>query len=58
MAKVEDVNMLKPDVPFEFVGEVTGASPMAKAGHVESSASTTGHDDIEAVFVKWWEQTT
>lgn len=32
------------DVPFEFVGKITGASPMAKAGHVERCPSAARHD--------------
>ena len=34
-------------VPFEFVGQVTGSSPMAKASDIKSCTTSTRHDDVE-----------
>ena len=31
------------DVPFEFVGKITGAGPMAKACHVERCSAASRH---------------
>ena len=31
------------DVPFEFVGQITGAGPMAKACHVERCSAASRH---------------
>lgn len=31
------------DVPLEFVGQITGASAMTKASHVEGGAATPRH---------------
>ena len=34
-------------LPFEFICEVTGAGPMAKARHVQRSAAASRHSDIQ-----------
>ena len=34
---------LEMDVPFEFVSQITGASPMAKASHVERCSAASRH---------------
>ena len=31
------------DVPFEFVSQITGAGPMAKACHVEGCSAASRH---------------
>lgn len=38
------------DVPFELVGEVAGASALAKAGHVEGGAAAARHVGV------WWSE--
>ena len=31
------------DIPFEFVSQITGAGPMAKASHVERCSAASRH---------------
>lgn len=40
------------DVPFEFVGKVSGASSMAEASNVESSATSARHSGLLCKLVK------
>ena len=42
---------MEVDVPFEFVGKITGASPMAKAGYVERSSPATRHVDLMRIVL-------
>lgn len=35
----------RTNVPLEFVGKITGTSPMAKASHIKCCAPTSRHDE-------------